>query len=231
MGFSAAKLLAGLGAVVGVLAKVAGRPERSCPLVAYFVDADQSRAGIDAPPPDAGRLDFVFANAGVNGVRGPITELQVDAFNATAQANVRATFLITTAAMTPPWGPGSVIFAPGVSDARAFPNGGATAYSTRRAGQPATGKAPAPELGTTDPRAIVIRLRAIEFSFVLDAEERYSGKIMSPDAPQGLAPPTSGATGNAEDVAKPAHCPFSGRARPVAGAEIRTDRPKSLDLL
>jgi NAD(P)-dependent dehydrogenase (short-subunit alcohol dehydrogenase family) len=87
IGKAAAVRLAREGARVGVLSRthdeiqaVAQEIEQAggqaIPLLADISDADQMRHAIEALVGAYGRLDIVFANAGINGVWAPIGELQ-----------------------------------------------------------------------------------------------------------------------------------------------------------
>ncbi|MFC6661599.1 SDR family NAD(P)-dependent oxidoreductase [Deinococcus multiflagellatus] len=56
-------------------------------------DADSVRDAIEATVAAYGRLDIVFANAGINGVWAPIDELQPEEWDKTQSINLRGTYL------------------------------------------------------------------------------------------------------------------------------------------
>ena len=77
-----------------------------------------------------GRLDIVFANAGINGVWAAIEELAPEEWDKTLDINLKRTFLTVKYAV--PYlkkQGGSVIITSSVNGTRIFINTGATAYS------------------------------------------------------------------------------------------------------
>src|SRR5689334_15295852 len=109
---------------------------------AIYVDCDvsnaeQVRRAIDRTTEQFGRLDVVFANAGINGVWAPIEELKPEEWDKTLATNLRSTFLIIKYAIPHlrRAGGGSVIITSSINGNRKFSNPGATAYSTSKAGQ------------------------------------------------------------------------------------------------
>ena len=65
---------------------------------ALYVDCDVSnpeavQQAIDTTVAQLGRLDIVFANAGINGVWAPIDELQPDEWDRTQAINLKGTYL------------------------------------------------------------------------------------------------------------------------------------------
>ena len=104
-----------------------------------------------------GRLDVVFANAGVNGVWAPIEELEVDEWRQTVDINLTGTFLTLKYSM-----PhlkkrgGSVIVNASVNGTRVFSNSGATAYASTKAAQVAMTKMLALEVAREGVRVNVI---------------------------------------------------------------------------
>ena len=109
-----------------------------------------------------GRLDVVFANAGVNGVWAPIEELEPEEWR-TIDINLSGTFFTVKYAV-----PhlkkrgGSVIITSSVNGTRIFSNTGATAYSCSKAAQVAFAKMVALELAPRKVRVNVICPGAIE---------------------------------------------------------------------
>lgn len=83
-----------------------------------------------------GRLDVVFANAGVNGKWAPLDELTPDDWDHTLDINLKGTFLTLRYAL-----PllrrrgGSVIITSSVNGTRMFSNSGATAYASSKVAQ------------------------------------------------------------------------------------------------
>jgi NAD(P)-dependent dehydrogenase (short-subunit alcohol dehydrogenase family) len=94
-----------------------------------------------------GRLDFVFANAGVNGVWAPIEELKPAEWDETIRINLRGTYLTVHHAvpLMKKQG-GSIAITASINGTRTFSTAGASAYSTTKAGQLALGQRLALEL-------------------------------------------------------------------------------------
>ncbi|MCU0507734.1 MAG: SDR family oxidoreductase, partial [Anaerolineae bacterium] len=104
-----------------------------------------------------GRLDLVFANAGVNGTWAPIDQITPDEWDQVMQVNLRGTYLTVHFAV-----PhlkkrgGSIVITSSVNGTRMFSNVGASAYATTKAGQVALAKMLALELGQDRIRVNVI---------------------------------------------------------------------------
>jgi NAD(P)-dependent dehydrogenase (short-subunit alcohol dehydrogenase family) len=77
-----------------------------------------------------GRLDIVFAHAGINGVWAPLEELEPEDWQKTININLTGTYLTVKHAVPymKPQGGGSVIITSSVNGTRMFSNTGATAY-------------------------------------------------------------------------------------------------------
>jgi len=104
IGEASAKLLASHGARVGVLSRTAEEvrevAERikndggeAVALTADISKPPQIKKAIDRLADRWGRLDIVFANAGINGVWAPIEELEPDEWDKTLEVNLKGTFL------------------------------------------------------------------------------------------------------------------------------------------
>ena len=110
-----------------------------------------------------GRLDIVFANAGINGKWAPLDDLTPDDWDKTLDVNLKGTFLTVRYAL-----PllrrqgGSVIITSSVNGTRMFSNSGATAYACSKAAQVAFAKMTALELAKDRIRVNVICPGAIE---------------------------------------------------------------------
>ena len=83
-------------------------------------DADSVKRAIDATVERFGRLDILFANAGINGVWSPIDELQPDEWERTLDINLKGTYL-------------TVHFAVPISSVQAVAVSSSPAVSTARA--------------------------------------------------------------------------------------------------
>lgn len=108
---------------------------------AFVADVDVSdpkrvEEGIAEAVKRYGRLDFVFANAGINGKLAPIEELSPDDWDNTITTNLKGTFLAVKYAVPQmKQGGGSIVITSSINGNRTFSMFGASAYSTSKAGQ------------------------------------------------------------------------------------------------
>lgn len=110
-----------------------------------------------------GRLDIVFANAGINGTMAPIETMEVDDWDTTMNTNLRSTFVTVKHAI--PYMKehgGSIIITSSVNGNRVFSNVGFSAYASTKAGQVAFMKMAALELAQYRIRVNAICPGAIE---------------------------------------------------------------------
>lgn len=105
-----------------------------------------------------GRMDIVFANAGINGVFATLEDLTLEDWSETLTTNLTGTFVTIKAAF--PYlkeqGAGSIIVTSSTNGTRCFGLMGATAYSVSKAGQVALVKMLALELAPANIRVNVI---------------------------------------------------------------------------
>ena len=102
-------------------------------LTADISNEEQIRGACDRLAAEWGRIDGVFANAGINGVWAPIEELSREEFDRTISTNLTGSFLtIKYAVPHLRRAGGSVVITSSVNGTRMFSNIGATAYSTYR---------------------------------------------------------------------------------------------------
>src|SRR5581483_11677900 len=133
--------------------------------VADVADAEKMGAAMQQIWDHWGRLDIVFANAGMNGVFASLDELTLEDWNATLSTNLTGTFVTIKSAF--PYlkkqGAGSIIVTSSINGTRSFGLLGATAYSVSKAGQIALMKMLALELAPAN-----IRVNAICPGYVVD---------------------------------------------------------------
>lgn len=177
-----------------------------------------------------GRMDVVFANAGINGVWSPLDELGPEEWDETLSTNLKGTFLTVKYAL--PWlkkNGGSVIVTSSVNGTRIFSNTGATAYSCSKAGQVAFAKMAALELARDKIRVNVICPGAISTHIDQNTRQRDLEGIRVPvEFPEGQIPLTHGVPGSPEQVAELVLFLASDRSSHVSGAEIFIDGAQSL---
>lgn len=200
------------------------------PLQADVSDAEEMRCVVDEVIDRWGRLDFVFANAGVNGTWAPIEELEVDDWRKTIDINLTGTFLTLKYAV--PYlkkQGGSVVVTSSINGTRTFSNTGATAYASTKAGQLAMAKHLALELAPHGVRVNVICPGAITTAIEENTERHDIDQIRWPrEFPQGNIPLKNGEPGTAEEVAELVYFLLSDAASHITGTPVWVDGGQSL---
>jgi NAD(P)-dependent dehydrogenase (short-subunit alcohol dehydrogenase family) len=198
--------------------------------VADVADAEAMQRAADETAREWGRLDVVFANAGVNGVWAPIEELAPEEFESTLRTNLLGTFLtIKYAVPHLKQQGGSVIVCASVNGTRVFSNTGATAYSASKAGQVAMTKMLALELAKHRVRVNVVCPGAIDTNIDDNTEKRDVEREKEPvEYPRGEIPLTDGKPGRASQVADLVLFLASDASSHVTGTEVWIDGGESL---
>ncbi len=177
-----------------------------------------------------GRLDIVFANAGINGVWAPLDDLTLEEWNRTISTNLTGTFLTVRAAL--PWlkkQGGSIVITSSVNGNRIFSNTGATAYSCSKAAQVAFAKMTAVEFAEHKVRVNVVCPGAISTSLGEWTEQRNVEEVKIPvEYPEGNIPLTKGKPGTAEQVARLVLFLASDVSSHITGTEVYIDGAESL---
>jgi NAD(P)-dependent dehydrogenase (short-subunit alcohol dehydrogenase family) len=199
-------------------------------VVADISDATAMQKAYAKVEQEWGRLDIVFANAGINGVWAPIEELTPEEWNQTIGINLTGTFFtIKYAAPLLKRQGGSVIVTASVNGTRIFSNTGATAYSTSKAGQVAMTKMLALELAPHKVRVNVICPGAIETNIDQNTERRHLEEVQIPvEFPESNQPLTGGEPGRAGQVGDLVLFLASDLSSHVTGTEIWIDGAESL---
>ncbi|MCM3745831.1 SDR family oxidoreductase [Paenibacillus pasadenensis] len=193
-------------------------------------DAKAVEAGIRTIAERFGRVDIVFANAGINGVWTTIEDLDVDDWDQTLGINLRGTFLTVKYAI--PYlkrSGGSIIITSSINGNRKFSNSGASAYSASKAGQVAFMKMAALELAQYKIRVNAVCPGAIETNIdanTIRTKEAEEAAIPV-EYPEG-AHPLRGKSGKASQVADLVTYLASDLASHVTGTDIYIDGAESL---
>ncbi len=241
IGRATALLLAGAGARVALLGRTAANLKAvaeeihaaggdSDTIVADISQVSSMQRAFDRLRRSYGRLDLVFANAGVNGVWAPLDELSIDEWDKTVAINLRGTFLTCKFAikLMPPEG-GSIVITSSVNGTRMFSNTGASAYATTKAAQVAFARMIALELAPRGIRVNTICPGAIESAINDNTKLRDLKSVRYPiKFPEGTVPLTHGKPGRAHDVAQLAAFLLSDQARHITGTEVFIDGAQSL---
>ena len=178
-----------------------------------------------------GRLDIVFANAGINGVWAGLDKLRPEEWDKTIAVNLRGTFLTVKFAL-----PllkrrgGSVILTSSVQGTRMFSNSGASAYATSKAGQVAFGRMCALEFAAHHIRVNTICPGAIrthigDHTTVRDSAQQLHLPVKFP---RGSIPLTTGHPGSAGQIAELVLFLASDNASHITGTEVFIDGGESL---
>lgn len=177
-----------------------------------------------------GRLDIVFANAGINGVWAPLEELSLSDWQRTININLTGTFLTVKYAVPhlKKQG-GAVIICSSINGTRNFSNTGATAYSSTKAAQVAFAKMTALELAKHRVRVNVICPGAINTEIEENTEKRDVEKEKEPvKFPKGNIPLTDGSPGDPGQVADLVYFLASDASSHITGTEVWIDGGESL---
>lgn len=239
IGAATAKQLASKGVKVGLLSRtreqLASLAEEIGTDKALVLTADTSQEkdiqeAYDTLIKQWGRLDFVFANAGINGVWAPLDELSLQDWQKTIDVNLTGTFLSVKYAV-----PhlkkrgGAVVISASVNGTRKFSNTGATAYSCSKAAQVAFTKMVALELAKHRVRVNVVCPGAIDTEIEENTYRKDLEKEKEPvEYPKGSIPLTDGAPGKAEQVADLVCFLLSDHASHITGTEMWIDGGETL---
>ncbi|WP_079508934.1 SDR family oxidoreductase [Mesobacillus jeotgali] len=178
-----------------------------------------------------GKVDIVFANAGINGVIAPIEDLAPEDWDETIHTNLKGTFLTVKYAI--PYmkkDGGSVIITSSINGNRIYKNFGMSAYSTSKIGQTGFGKMAALELAQFKIRVNIICPGAIETNIGKNTfpQEEDLEKIKIPvEYPEGNQPLEEHA-GKPEQVADLVYFLASDLSSHITGTEVYIDGAESL---
>lgn len=177
-----------------------------------------------------GRLDVLFAHAGINGIWAPIEELAVEEWKQTIDINLNGTFLTVKYAvpLLKRQG-GSIIITSSINGTAKFSDVGSSAYCASKAGQIAFMKLIALELADKS-----IRVNAIcPGSIATEIEEHMELRNTKAadeiaEFPHGAVPLTGGEPGQPEQVAELVLFLASDRSSHITGTPIWIDGGQSL---
>lgn len=177
-----------------------------------------------------GRVDVVFANAGINGVWASIEDLTPEDWDKTLEINLKGTFLTVKYAL--PYlkrRGGSIVVTSSVNGTRVFSNTGATAYACSKAGQVAFTKMMAVALARYKIRVNVICPGSIDTNIDESTERINLEAIEIPvEYPEGNIPLTGKKPASPFQVAHLVHFLASPTSSHITGTEIWIDGAESL---
>ena len=241
LGKAAAVRLAREGAKIGALGRTADELNatvdaikkdggEAMALLADVSSAEEMEQAVKQLADAYGRIDIVFANAGINGVWAPLEDLTPEEWDKTININLRGTFLTVKYAVPhlKKQG-GSVIVTASVNGTRIFSNTGATAYSSTKAAQVAFTKMVALELAPSKVRVNVICPGAIETEIDDNTDQRNLDKVrLKVEIENKGMPLTGGKPGTSEDVADLVLFLASDASKHITGTELWIDGAESL---
>lgn len=200
------------------------------PVIANVSRPDQMQPAIERVGEEWGRLDVVFANAGIMGVLAPLEDLEPDEWDTTLAINLKGTFLTVKYAV--PYlkrQGGSVIITSSVTGTRIFSGSGRTAYACSKAAQVAFAKMVALELASDAVRVNAICPGWVATEIGVKAVRRNLERIQAPiEFPKGWIPFAGHRPATVEQVAQLALFLASDAASHITGTEVWIDGAESL---
>ncbi len=177
-----------------------------------------------------GRLDILFANAGIPGVWAPVADITPDEFDQIMDVNVKGVFLSIQAALPAlRQQGGAIVITSSVTGTRMFSDPGASVYATSKAALLTLGKMLAMELARDRIRVNVICpgtvTTSIQAKLIYRNQEALQHYV---DYPQGNIPLTDGVFATPEQIASVVLFLVSDMASHVTGEEIHVDGAESL---
>jgi NAD(P)-dependent dehydrogenase (short-subunit alcohol dehydrogenase family) len=241
IGKAAALRFAQEGALVGALShtedeirqvarEIEGAGGKAIPLVADVADEGQMKQAVTQLAQAYGRLDIVFANAGINGVWAPIDEIQPEEWDRTINTNLRGTYLTLHYAVPHlKKAGGSIVITASINGSRTFTSAGATAYSATKAAQVSMAQMLAVELAKHRIRVNVVCPGRIGTEISENTTKRNTQEAEVPaEFPEGPIPLTGEEPGTSEDVAELVLFLASDRSRHITGTPVWIDGGQSL---
>jgi NAD(P)-dependent dehydrogenase (short-subunit alcohol dehydrogenase family) len=202
---------------------------------AFVADVDVSdpnrvRQGVEYAAEKWGRVDVVFANAGINGKVAPIEVLEPEDWNQTLSTNLNSTFYLVKYSL--PYlkkQGGAIVITSSINGNRQFSNIGMSAYSTSKAGQVAFMKMAALELAKYKIRVNAICPGAIETNIGQNTEKTKELKEVEIPVkyPKGQHP-LSHSPGQPEQVAELVYFLAGEASSHITGTEVYIDGAESL---
>jgi NAD(P)-dependent dehydrogenase (short-subunit alcohol dehydrogenase family) len=199
-------------------------------LVADIAEDDEMQEAARKIDETWGRLDIVFANAGINGTWAPIDEIEPDEWRKTIDVNLNGTYLTLhyTVPLLKRQG-GAVVITSSINGTRRFSGPGITAYAATKAAQVAMGQILALELAQHDIRVNVICPGAIDTDIDDNTEIRSEEEArVAVEYPEGEIPLTGDEPGTSEQTADLVLFLCSDRAAHITGTPVWIDGGESL---
>ncbi|WP_172253747.1 SDR family oxidoreductase [Saccharibacillus deserti] len=216
--------------VEGVRAEIEAAGGKAIALTVDISAPAQYREALQQIVSEYGRIDTLFANAGILGVVGPIESIEDDEWDETITNNVKGTF--TSVKYAIPYlkeaGKGSIVLTSSLSGTRVFSQKGFSAYSTSKASIAAFGQMAAFELAASNIRVNVVAPGTIDTN-IFSSEDKETDKMNTKpvEYPEGTVPLPEG-SGKPEQVANLVLFLSSEESDHISGAVVHIDGAESL---
>jgi len=193
-------------------------------------DPERVEAAMQAAVDEFGRLDVVFANAGINGTMAPIETMTPEQWAHTLTTNLYGTFYAVKYAIPHlKEDGGSIIITSSINGNRKFKNFGGAAYSVSKAGQVAFAKMAALELAQYRIRVNAICPGAIQTN--IGENTQQTDEVQSIEIPIKYpkgSQPLAHRAGRPEQVAELVVFLASAESSHITGTEVYIDGAESL---
>ncbi|MEK9707184.1 MAG: SDR family NAD(P)-dependent oxidoreductase [Alphaproteobacteria bacterium] len=184
VGLASAKALAGAGATLMLVDRDAAALEQSADsigakdtlvAVADISNSSEVKAFVKQAVDAWGKIDVVFANAGISGTNAAVTDFPEDIFDAVLDVNVRGTFLTLKHSIPHIRDGGSIVVTSSIMGVRTRP--GTVGYITSKHALIGMVRCVARELAGRNIRANIIAPGPLENEFQQTIEDRVSAAM------------------------------------------------------
>ena len=176
-----------------------------------------------------GKLDVLFANAGIPGVWAPVEDIRPEEFDQLISVNVKGTFLSVQAALPALRKQGgSIVITSSVTGTHMYSDSGASVYGTTRAAVLAFGKMLAFELAQDRIRVNVVCPGGVTTNILDHITYRNLEKLRYPIEHTGGVPLTDGVAATPDQIASVVLFLVSDMASYVTGEVVVVDGAVSI---